>query len=276
VIAVMMAGAIGLAVPTTAQAAIQCGQAEGFSRFSGGALYRMQDPTLLGTPNTLQQLAQIGQGWGGFAWTGAGGDGVIYALTTAGKLLWYRHDVATSAWAKGSGAVIGTGFTPGTKMVNIAVGANGWIYTVRSDGKLLLFRHTGRLDGSASWAAGGGTVIGGGWTSNEIIAPQGDGTIYRQVGGTLYWFRHSDPAKGAVTWVNNGQPMKIGTGWRFYDLLALGGGVLLATSAPSGQVTLYQHADPVGGGQGWAITGLKKFVAKPDSFGVTMSPATCS
>jgi hypothetical protein len=91
----------------------------------------------------------------------------------------------------------------------------------------------------------------------------------------LYWYRHSDPTVGPVVWNNRGQGVKIGSGWRFYDLLPLGAGVLLATSAPYGEVTVWQHADPISGGRGWAVTGRKKFLAKPESFGVSFAPNTC-
>jgi Tachylectin len=277
--AVAAAGAVGLAVlagPPASAATVTCGTADGFTRLSGGALYRLQDPTPLAGVNSLTETGLIGSGWGSFAWTGSGGDGVLYALTSAGRLLWYRYDASTSAWAKGSGGLIGAGFTPGSKVINIAVGADGWIYTVRADGRLALYQHTGRLTGAATWANSGGYVMGAGWSGNELIAPQGGGTIYTQVSGSLYWFKHSDPRAGTVTWANGGRGTKIGSGWRFYDLLALGGGVLLATASPSGEVTLYQHADPAGGGQGWAVAGLKKYQARSDSFGITMSPATCS
>jgi hypothetical protein len=118
--------------------------------------------------------------------------------------------------------------------------------------------------------------MGTGWTGNELLAPQGDGTIYAQVSGNLYWFHHSDPTARVVTWVNGGRGAKIGNGWRFYDLLALGAGVLLATASPSGEVTLFQHADPRGGGPGWPVAGLKKYLARSDSYGIAVGPATCS
>ena len=118
--------------------------------------------------------------------------------------------------------------------------------------------------------------MGTGWTGDELLAPQGGGTIYAQVSGSLYWFRHTDPQAGAVTWANGGQGTKIGKGWRFYDLLALGAGVLLATASPSGEVTLFRHADPGGGGQGWPVAGLKKYLARSDSYGIAVGPATCS
>lgn len=275
--AAVLAASIATVTPGTAQAAATCSTAEGFSRLSSGPLYRMTDNQLLTAPNTLVETRIVGTGWGTFAWTGAGGDGVLYALTTAGKLLWYRYDPTTAAWMSGSGKVIGAGFTPGSRVVNIAVGANGWLYTVRSDGKLVVYQHTGRLTGAATWVNGGGYVIGSGWTGNEILAPQGDGTLYRQIGGKLFWFHHTDPSLGAVTWTNSGRATQIGSGWRFYDLLALGGGVLLATTAPSGQVSLFEHGDPAGGAATWVInTGLKKYLARSDSFGVSVAPNTCS
>ena len=51
--------------------------------------------------------------------------------------------------------------------------------------------------------------------------------------------------------------------------------MLLATSAPYGEVTVWQHSDPVSGGQGWAVAGRKKFLAEPESFGVSFAPNTC-
>jgi hypothetical protein len=275
-VAASLTAAMTLSGPSTARAAVTCGSLEGFSRLVGGELYRLRDASLLTAANTLSEVGVVGRGWGSFAWAGAGGDGVVYALTTAGKLVWYRWNPTAAAWMTGSGSVIGTGFIPGSRVVNIAVGIDGWIYTVRPDGKLVVYQHLGRLTGAASWSTGVGYVLGSGWTANELIVPQGDGTVYRQWGGDLYWYRHSSPAAGRVVWNNGGRGVKIGAGWRFYDLLPLGGGVLLATSAPSGQVTVWQHADPMGGGQGWAVVGVKKYLARLDSFGVLASPDICS
>jgi hypothetical protein len=275
VVATGLAAAIAVTGPASAQAA-SCNTAEGFTRLSGGALFRLQDGSVLTGANTLTETAQIGRGWGSFAWTGAGGDGVVYALTTAGKLVWYRWDSSANGWAAKSGTVVGVGFTPGTRVTNIAIGADGWIYTVRSDKRLVAYRHLGRLTGAASWGNSGGYVLGSGWTANELIAPQGDGVIYRQLGGNLFWYKHSDPSAGPITWNNGGKGVKIGSGWRFYDLVPLGGGVLLATSAPSGQVSVWQHSDPSGGGQGWTVSGLKKYLARSDSYGVVVAPNTCS
>jgi hypothetical protein len=255
---------------------VTCRTAQGFTRLADGSLRLLTDDQLLSGTNTLVEGSVVGSGWGPFAWTGSGGDGVLYALTRSGELRWYRYDYKAAGWTPGSGRVVGVGFTPGAKVLNIAVAANGWIYTVRSDGRLALYQHTGRLAGTPNWVNGTGFVLGRGWTADELLAPQGDGTLYRQRSGDLIWFRHSDPTVGPVIWANSGRGVRIGTGWRYYDLQALGAGVLLATAAPSGQVTVRRHLDPVGGGQGWAPDGPAKYVARSDSFGVTVEPATCS
>jgi hypothetical protein len=96
------------------------------------------------------------------------------------------------------------------------------------------------------------------------------------VNGNLFWYRHSDPSVGRVTWHNGGRGVRIGVGWRFYDLLPLGAGVLLATSAPTGQVSVFQHADPLNGGPGWTVVGRQKYLARADSFGVSFAANTCS
>jgi hypothetical protein len=261
-----------------AQAALSasCRTAEGFSRVNTGQLYRVTDTDPLGGAATMSEAGQIGSGFAGstFAWIGSGGDGVLYALTWSGTLLWYRYDLANSRWLEAHGQVIGTGFTPRTRIINIAVGGDGWFYVVRSDGRLKLYQHLGRLDGSARWANPSGLLFGRGWTANEILAPNGDGTLYRQYQGYLYWYRHTDPADGPVTWTAG---RRIGSGWRFYDLLPAGAGVLYATEGGSGAVKVYQHGDPVGGTAVWAqARGVAKMTARPDSFGITIDPLACS
>jgi len=260
----------------TVQATLTCRVAEGFSRVSQGALYRLADSNPLGGANTMTELKQVGTGWTGstFAWTGAGGDGVLYALTWAGELKWYRYASSTSTWRSGSGAVVGRGFTPKTKILNIALGGDGRFYVVMADGRLVVFRHTGRLTGAATWANAAGWPIGTGWTGNEIIIPNGDGTVYRQYQGVLYWYRHTDPALGAVTWKAR---KTIGSGWKFYDVLPAGGGVIYATEGGTGVVRQYRHTDPVNGAATWASSlGVVKLTARPDSFGIGIDPLACT
>jgi hypothetical protein len=248
----------------------------GFSRTGAGALYALQDDAVLTGNGSLKEVGQAGRGWTGsaFAWTGTGGDGVVYALTWSGVLKWFRYDVTRKAWLSGSGRTIGSGLVPRTKIANISLGGDGDLYVVRTNGQLALYRHTGRLAGTASWATRGGSVIGTGWTGREIIVPNGDGTIYVQQGGKLYWMRHSDPASGPVTWSDK---RLVGSGWRFYDLLPAGAGVIYATQGGTGDVVVYRHGDPLGGANVWASsTGLPKYTARPDSFGIVIDPLACT
>lgn len=260
----------------TVQATQTCRAAEGFSRVTAGALYRLVDSNPLGGANTMTEQRQVGTGWNGstFAWTATGGDGVVYALTWAGDLKWYRYASSTTSWRSGSGAVIGRGFTPKTRIINIALGGDGRFYVVKANGALVVYRHTGRLTGAGTWANAGGWTIGTGWTGNEILVPNGDGTLYRQYQGALYWYRHSDPALGAVTW----QPRRtIGSGWKFYDVLSAGGGVIYATEGGTGVVRQYRHTDPAGGANTWASSGgVVKMTARPDSFGIGIDPLACT
>lgn len=265
------AGVRAAALPT-----VTCRAAEGFSRLTSGPLFRLSDSAPLGAANTMTELGQVGSGWTGttFAWIGSGGDGVVYGLTWAGEIKWYRYNPGTSSWRPGSGTVIGRGFTPKTKVVNISLGGDGRFYIVRSTGELVIYRHTGRLTGAATWANSSGWKIGTGWTASEILIPNGDGTLYRQYQGALYWYRHTDPALGAVTWRAR---QTIGSGWKFYDVLPAGGGVLYATEGGSGTVRVYRHADPVGGTKVWAAsTGVVKMTARPDSYGITVDPLACT
>ncbi len=253
-----------------------CRVAGGFTRTGDGGLFRLQDGDVVGGAGTMTDLGQVGSGWTGarFAWAGAGGDGVVYALTWSGTLLWYRYDAQAQSWAVGSGKAIGAGFVPRTKIANVALGGDGSFYVVRANGQLVLYRHTGRLTGAAGWANPAGWVIGSGWTGNEIIAPNGDGTLYRQYRGRLLWYRHSDPAGGPVVWAG---PQAVGTGWRFYDLLPAGGGVLYGTQGGTGSVYGYRHTDPSGGSNQWSAgEGILKYTARPDSFGITIDPMACS
>ncbi|MBK6870988.1 MAG: hypothetical protein IPJ14_13730 [Kineosporiaceae bacterium] len=262
----------------TAQAlpSVTCRAAEGFSRITSGPLFRLSDSAPLGGANTMTELAQVGNGWTGsnFAWTAAGGDGAFYGLTWAGELKWYRYNAGTSSWRTGAGSIVGKGFIPKKKIINISLGGDGKFYVVFATGDLYLFQHTGRLTGAATWASAAGWKIGSGWTGSEIIIPNGDGTVYRQYQGVLYWYRHSDPALGAVTWQRK---TAIGSGWKFYDVLSAGAGVLYATEGGTGQVRVYRHADPVGGTGVWATSqGVLKLTARPDSFGIGIDPLACS
>src|SRR5262245_4153796 len=59
---------------------------------AAGALIWHPGWTETSVPPTLDGGRQIGVGWAGFAHLVAGGDGILYALTPTGELLWYRDE----------------------------------------------------------------------------------------------------------------------------------------------------------------------------------------
>ena len=269
-----------------ASAAVTCGPVGAFRRTTPSyGLYRLVDTApLSSTKDTMTETRQVGSGWRDrtFRWVASGGDGVVYALTWTGDLKWYRYDDDRSGWVSGSGRTVGTGFTR-RRVIAIALGAGGDFYVVRSDRKLVLYRHTGRLSGSPSWARPSGWVIGSGWMGEQVIIPNGDGTLYRQHGGKLSWYRHTDPASGPVTWSG---PRTIGTGWTFYDVRSAGAGVLYAATESVGyantgmlsEVQMYRHTDPLGGGPSWSsASGIRKFVGRWNTYGaIAIDPDSCT
>lgn len=84
-----------------------------FSGGSGAFYYINAEGDLIyyyynGSSWTVANL-EIGQGWGGFSTVGSTGNGELYAVTQAGDVLFYRHDV-NKVWQSGSGSKIGSGW----------------------------------------------------------------------------------------------------------------------------------------------------------------------
>jgi N,N-dimethylformamidase len=115
---------------------------------------------------------QIGTGWSDFVHV-IGYGGHIYAVTTAGALIWYYREpitadpvTGTPGWRAGSGSQIGSGWDQFAYL--FAGPYKGMIYAVRPSGELLYYRHlkqdgTNGPNGESGWAAGSGSQIGIGW-----------------------------------------------------------------------------------------------------------------
>ncbi|MFL6110641.1 MAG: tachylectin-related carbohydrate-binding protein, partial [Catenulispora sp.] len=181
-----------------------------------GNLHWYQDDGFAGTGGAAWSAGTgsiIGTGWGGFATVVAGGQGVIYAIDSAGNLRWYRYlgTNGSSSWAPGSGSIIGTGWS----FARVVAGGSGVLYGVKSSGALLWYRELSPLTGSASWAAAGtGGQIGSGWSGFSRIGSMGGGVLFaRDTGGTLWWYRHADPLGGSASWANQGAGTGEGGGW---------------------------------------------------------------
>lgn len=174
---------------------------------------------------------EIGHGWGGFRTVFSGGNGIIYAITTEGRLMWYRHHgVASGAGLETPGSWSGPKEVAfgWDQMVHVFSTGGGIIYGVAADGTLYWYNHLGHLDGlgldnPAAWAAP--KPVGTGWASVKQVFAAGDGVIYAiQPDGTLRWFRHlayqtggglNDPG----SWEGG---IDVGTGWQnFTTVLAL-------------------------------------------------------
>lgn len=115
------------------------------------------------------EAQKIGNGWGNFKHLFSGGNGVIYAVTSNNRLLWYKHtgwQDGSASWATREAQQIGNGWN----FRQLFSGGDGVIYAVNSDNQLLWYKHTGWQDGSRSWAASGAAQqIGNGWNFRQLF-----------------------------------------------------------------------------------------------------------
>jgi serine protease len=221
---------------------------------ASGSFVRWNTGTALSAPQTWTSQV-IGTGWSGLTVL-PGGNGTIYTIDSAGRLHWYDdqdHALGGGAnWAANGGAVIGTGWGGFRQVVS---DGGGVIYALDHAGYLHWYHYLGS-NGSASWDSGSGAVIGSGWSRFPRIIAGGDGIIYAlDSSGNLDWYMHADPFHGSATWANNGNGVKIGTGWQqFSDFGSIGAGVIYAVDV-SGDLLWYRHLDPIGGTALWANDG---------------------
>ncbi|MER5176812.1 hypothetical protein ABT009_00265 [Streptomyces sp. NPDC002896] len=164
----------------------------------------------------------IGTGWSSFTTVLGGGDGVIYAMASDGKLYWYRYTGAAGqvSWANNAmGRQIGTGWN---SFQRIAASGNGVLYGAAANGQLRWYRHLDPTEGSASWANNGtGVTVGTGWGGFTKLASFGAGILLaRNSTGTIFWYRHLDPLGGTTTWANGGAGTALGTGWNDTEIVA--------------------------------------------------------
>ena len=161
---------------------------------------------------------KIGNGWGNFKHLFSGGNGVIYAVTSDNKLLWYKHtgwQDGSASWATREPQQIGNGWN----FKHLFSGGNGVIYAVNSDNQLLWYKHTGLQDGSRSWAARGkAQQIGNGWNYKQLFSG-GDGVIYAvNSDNQLLWYKHTGWQDGSRSWDMSGEAQQIGNGWNYKQL----------------------------------------------------------
>ena len=201
---------------------------------------------------------QIGKGWNGFTHVFSGGDGIIYAITPDGGLLWYRDDDrqgnngpnAERGWAAGSGNKIGKGWNGFTHVFS---GGDGIIYAITPDGRLLWYRDEDRQGNNGpnaerGWAAGSGNQIHFGWY-RFVHVFAGGGNIYAVTAdGRLLWYRdddrqgRNDPG-GSTGWAA-GSGNQIGQGWNVFTHV-FAGGIEPTTLSEEGGIIIYAVAQLV-------------------------------
>jgi hypothetical protein len=214
---------------------------------AAGALVWHPGWTETSTPPTLDAGRQIGVGWADFAHLVAGGDGILYTLTSTGELRWYRDEHrdgsnapdGSTGWAPGSGVTIRAGLPAFTHVLR---GRDGVLYAITPAGELLWYKDVARdgsnaSDGTSGWADGSGNQIGTGWSGFRHVVSGGGGVIYAVTEkGDLLWYRDDaqDGTNGpdaSSGWAPR-SGSRIGRGWDFFlHLLAADDGVLLTCAA---------------------------------------------
>jgi hypothetical protein len=187
---------------------------------------------------------QIGDGWASFSHVFAGGEGIIYAVDSAGALRWYRDERrdgsndpdGSTGWDSASGNQIDNGWLGFAQLLS---GGDGVIYAVQTAGDLLWYRDLARdgsnaPDGSTGWADASGSPIDRGWNGMRHIVPGGGGVIYAVTPeGVLTWYRDlardgSNGPDGSTGWAD-ASGSAIGDGWDFFTHLFAGeDGVIIA------------------------------------------------
>ena len=140
----------------------------------------------------------------------AGSNGVLYVLTSAGQIVWYR-DVAndgTPGWDPNSGTIIGS--VDLTQYAQVVLGGDGVMYAIDKSNNLLWFKNWAD-DGSAqNWTAAKSqsNIWPEFWQpAYRTLIPGGDGVLcVLDSAGNLRWFRDAanngtvshDPNSGMV------------------------------------------------------------------------------
>ena len=183
-----------------------------------------------------------------------GGQGVIYAITDSGAMMFYRDQsrAGNGDWAFGGiGKQIGQGWTG---MQHVTSDGDGIIYAVDSQGRMLFYRDEAR-DGNGVWAFGGtGKQIGQGWLNMPHVFCGGDGIIYAiDTEGRIFFYR--DQARnGDGVWAFGGIGKQIGEGWTNVRHVFSGGDGIIYAIDRAGNLLFYRDEARNGNGA-WAFGG---------------------
>jgi Tachylectin len=110
--------------------------------------------------------------WGNFKQVFSGGEGVMYAITNDGTLVWYHHRGYLTGTREWDGPRnVGTGWADFTRVFSPG---DGVIYAMKPTGEMLWYKHVGYEDGSVSWQ--GPVEIAADWKDFIFVFPGMTGT----------------------------------------------------------------------------------------------------
>lgn len=237
--------------------------------------WRRHDGAEQGLPQ-WQSFVPLSNGWGNFKHVFTGGKNTIYAVTTEGNLLWFRHNTAYNVRRNRRREVdvigprlVGTGWQ---NFRNVFSAGDGVIYAIDGSGNLLWYKHKQytdavempqgagsgmvgqavRLNWARSWESLMPRTVGVGWSDFAHVFPGGDGIIYVVTrDGALRRYRHVGYLDGRGlespgAWEG---PININTGWSGYQkFFSRGDGIIYAVGA-NGELFWFKDRVPRNGGR---------------------------
>lgn len=139
-------------------------------------------------PGAWDESREVASEWGEYRHVFSAGNGIVYAITADGQLLWFRHLGVADGRAEWEGPMP---LTQGwSNYEHVFSGGDGVIYAVGADGILKWNRHDGYLTGANDWQAV--KDVGRGWNGLKSVFSAGSGIIYTIApDGLLRWYRHN-------------------------------------------------------------------------------------
>jgi hypothetical protein len=111
---------------------------------------------------------RIGTGFGNYTQIFSSGQGIIYAITPDGRLLWFRHTgFQTGAPQMLPPKQVGSGWA---NMKRVFSPGEGVIYAISKTGEVFWYKHDGYLDGSQRWQ--GPMKIAADWSTFTLVFPR--------------------------------------------------------------------------------------------------------
>lgn len=120
---------------------------------------------------------RIAAGFGNYTQVFSTGQGIIYAITADGRLLWFQHAGYQAGQPHLLGPKqVGSGWSD---MKRVFSTGEGVIYAINKTGELFWYKHEGYMDGTPRWQ--GPTKIAADWSNFALVFPRMWGTPQTQV-----------------------------------------------------------------------------------------------